>query len=58
VLITTVTADHERISMHGVRRDLLLRQARAIDLPLVEVEIPGRKADACVRGHASALDRV
>jgi hypothetical protein len=26
--------------MHGVRRDLLLRQARAVDLPLVEVEIP------------------
>jgi len=39
-LITTVTADYERISMHGVRRELLCRQARAAGLPLVEVEIP------------------
>jgi uncharacterized protein (TIGR00290 family) len=39
-LITTVTADYGRISMHGVRRELLCRQARAAGLPLVEVEIP------------------
>ena len=39
-LITTVTADFGRISMHGVRRELLCRQAQAIGLPLVEVEIP------------------
>ena len=40
VLITTVTAGHERVSMHGVRRELLARQAQAAGLPLVEVEIP------------------
>lgn len=39
-LITTVTADYGRISMHGVRRELLHRQAQAVGLPLVEVEIP------------------
>lgn len=39
-LLTTVTADYERISMHGVRRDLLRRQAESIGVPLVEVEIP------------------
>jgi uncharacterized protein (TIGR00290 family) len=39
-LITTVTADYGRISMHGVRRELLSRQAQATGLPLVEVEIP------------------
>ncbi len=39
-LITTVTADYGRISMHGVRRELLVAQARAVGLPLVEVEIP------------------
>jgi uncharacterized protein (TIGR00290 family) len=39
-LITTVTADDARISMHGVRRELLCRQARAAGLALVEVEIP------------------
>jgi uncharacterized protein (TIGR00290 family) len=39
-LITTVTSDYARISMHGVRRELLLAQAEATALPLVEVEIP------------------
>lgn len=39
-LVTTVTADYRRISMHGVRRELLLLQARAAGLPLVEIEIP------------------
>jgi uncharacterized protein (TIGR00290 family) len=39
-LITTVTADYGRISMHGVRRELLRRQAQAACLPMVEVEIP------------------
>ncbi len=39
-LVTTITADYERISMHGVRRELLRRQADAVGLALVEVEIP------------------
>jgi uncharacterized protein (TIGR00290 family) len=39
-LLTTVTEGYERISMHGVRRELLLRQADAIGLPLPEVRIP------------------
>jgi uncharacterized protein (TIGR00290 family) len=39
-LMTTVTRDYERISMHGVRRELLARQAAALRLPLHEVFIP------------------
>jgi uncharacterized protein (TIGR00290 family) len=39
-LLTTVTEGYERISMHGVRRTLLLRQAETIGLPLQEVRIP------------------
>jgi len=39
-LLTTVTEDYERISMHGVRRTLLQRQAEATGLPLYEVRIP------------------
>jgi uncharacterized protein (TIGR00290 family) len=39
-LLTTVTEGFERISMHGVRRDLLERQAQSIGLPLHEVRIP------------------
>jgi hypothetical protein len=39
-LLTTVTKDFDRVSMHGVRRELLERQAKALELPLVVVEIP------------------
>ena len=39
-LLTTVTEGVERISMHGVRRELLERQAKSIGLPLHEVRIP------------------
>ena len=39
-LVTTVTETYDRISMHGVRRTLLARQAEAARIPLVEVLIP------------------
>jgi uncharacterized protein (TIGR00290 family) len=39
-LLTTVTEGVERISVHGVRRELLHRQAQAIGLPVVEARIP------------------
>jgi uncharacterized protein (TIGR00290 family) len=39
-LLTTVTEGYDRISMHGVRRELLLQQAESIGLPLHEVRIP------------------
>ena len=39
-LLTTVTEGYERISMHGVRRELLWRQAESLGLPLREVRIP------------------
>jgi uncharacterized protein (TIGR00290 family) len=39
-LVTTVTESYDRISMHGVRRNLLVRQAKALGIPLVEVPIP------------------
>lgn len=38
-LLTTVTRDYDRISMHGVRRVLLERQASSLGLPLHEVFI-------------------
>jgi uncharacterized protein (TIGR00290 family) len=38
-LLTTVTETYERISMHGVRRELLLLQAQSIGIPLHEVRI-------------------
>lgn len=40
LLLTTVTETYDRISIHGVRRELLARQAAAVGLPLIEVPIP------------------
>ena len=45
-LLTTVTEEYERISMHGVRRELLHRQAQSIGLPLEEVRIPPQCVNA------------
>ena len=39
-MLTTVTEGYERISMHGVRRELLQLQAKAVGLPLDEIDIP------------------
>ena len=39
-VLTTVTSGFERISMHGVRRTLLLQQAERLRIPLQEVRIP------------------
>ncbi len=38
-LLTTVTRDYDRISMHGVRRVLLEKQAASLGLPLHQVLI-------------------
>src|SRR6267154_3579578 len=38
-LLTTVTRDYDRISMHGVRRVLLEKQASSLGLPLDQVLI-------------------
>jgi uncharacterized protein (TIGR00290 family) len=41
-LLTTVTREYDRISMHGVRRTLLHQQAEAVGVPVIEVFItPG-----------------
>jgi len=39
-LLTTVTEDYDRISMHGVPRTLLEQQAHSLGLPLEKVYIP------------------
>ncbi len=39
-LLTTVTEAYDRVSMHGVRRELLRTQAVSIGLPLRELVIP------------------
>jgi uncharacterized protein (TIGR00290 family) len=55
-LMTTVTRDYQRISMHGVRRELLAAQAEALGLPLHEVFIPvGASNDAYEAAMAEGL---
>ena len=45
-LITTVTDAYERVSMHGVRRELLRRQAESLGLPVTEVVVPPQSSNA------------
>lgn len=39
-LVTTVNAAHGRVSMHGVRRELLYQQAEGIGIPVHEILLP------------------
>ena len=45
-LVTTITRDYDRISIHGVRRDVLEAQVEAIGIRLVEVAIPSAASNA------------
>lgn len=39
-IVTSINAHHNRVSMHGLRRELLEIQAKAIGLPLITIELP------------------
>lgn len=39
-LLTTINEGYDRVSMHGIRRSLLHKQAKSIGLPLFEVLLP------------------
>ena len=39
-LITTVNQKYQRVSMHGLRKDLLLEQANSLKLPIQCIELP------------------
>jgi len=39
-LLTTITDEYDRVSMHGVRTSLVSAQAAALDIPLSSVRIP------------------
>jgi uncharacterized protein (TIGR00290 family) len=56
-LLTTVTEGYDRISMHGVRRELLQRQAQSIGLPLHEVVIPPECVNAIYEARMEAALR-
>jgi len=59
VLLTSVTAGYERVSIHGVRRELLRAQAAALRLPLHEFELrPGCSNTEYEAALAAALAEV
>jgi uncharacterized protein (TIGR00290 family) len=56
-LVTTITSDYDRISVHGLRREILHAQARAANLPVIEAAIPAHADNATYEAaFASALD--
>ena len=58
-LLTSVTRDYERISVHGVRRSLLERQAERLRLPLFTIELDTTTTnDAYEKAFLSALERL
>ena len=40
LLLTSVNAVHDRVSMHGVRRSLLHAQSASLNIPLTTIELP------------------
>ena len=45
-LLTTFSEEFDRVSMHGVRRELLEAQAQALGLPVWKVFLPTPRKDA------------
>lgn len=55
-LLTTVTRTFDRVAMHGIRRDVLQAQARALELPLLTAEIDWPSSnEAYEAAHADAM---
>jgi uncharacterized protein (TIGR00290 family) len=55
-LLTTITGGFERVSMHGIRRDVLHAQVAAIGLPLIECRVERPNSNAAYESaHANAL---
>ncbi|HUT12410.1 MAG TPA: hypothetical protein VMY42_18065, partial [Thermoguttaceae bacterium] len=48
-LLTVLTETYGRVSMHGVREEILLAQAEAVELPLHRVAIPAPCSDELYR---------
>jgi len=57
-LLTTITRQFDRVAMHGIRRDVLRAQARALSLPLIESELGWPSSnDAYETAFAESLRR-
>lgn len=56
-LLTTITSDYDRVSMHGVRTSLLERQAEALGFPLEEVYIGKSSSNSDYEAGMAAILR-
>ena len=54
-LITTITEDYDRISMHGVRVALLEQQAESLGVPLKKIFIPKEATNEIYEARMRAL---
>ena len=54
-LLTTVTEGYDRISMHGVRRELLLKQIDALGYPLEEMTVPQESTNEIYEKRMEAI---
>jgi uncharacterized protein (TIGR00290 family) len=52
-LVTCVSQAYDRVSMHGVRRELIADQADALGLPVTFVVIPGPPDTSCPMAHST-----
>src|SRR5437773_12535285 len=50
-LVTCVSQAYDRVSMHGVRRQLIEEQAAALDLPVEFVVLPHHDNPSCPMPH-------
>jgi len=54
-LLTTITEDYDRISIHGVRTTLPKRQARSLGIPLQRVLISKDSANEVYESRMNAI---
>ncbi|TDI87855.1 MAG: diphthine--ammonia ligase [Caldithrix sp.] len=54
-LLTTITDDYDRISIHGVRRVLLEQQAKSLGLPLQKALIPKDSTNEIYESRINAV---
>ncbi len=58
-LITTVNEDYERVSMHGLREDLLDEQAKSLGLSLEKIKLPAQVSmDSYNKSMKSAIGQL
>jgi uncharacterized protein (TIGR00290 family) len=66
-LLTTINQEFDRVAMHGVRSELVERQAEAAGIPVWKVDLPWpcanadyeqRMAEACRRAVAEGFDSI